>query len=273
MAAPSGKQYGSGLRHVRVLELDTNGLVKATAETVYEGYQAVGGKAFEYTIPDIRRIAHVGDDQLLAQTYLPRIEPSSGVIRLSRNDYDVFAVMTGGKVRTTGEAKTIGYGTSIQGNEPDLGVILTQRALDAVANVTKWRSYILPSARGTLNPASLNENANEYVFNIVPAIGHRHLWGDSFTLVDDGFVTAEVIEVQTDYFPLVVGWKATVGSTVEFQFSVSHPAVSTAKIHIITKNGTLVAPADYTPATDGITFDAAPSIGDVITCFYETQTV
>lgn len=274
MAAPSGKQYGSGLRHVRVLALDANGYVGATNETVYEGYQAVGGKAFEYTIPDIRRIAHVGDDQLLAQTFLPRIEPSSGLIRLSRNDYEVYAVLTGTKVRTLGEAKSIAYGTSAQGSEPDVGIMMIQRSLDAVANVSKWRCYMLPSARGTMNPASLNENANEYVFNIVPAIGPRHLFGAPFTLADDGFITAEVTEYQTDNFPLVVGWKSAAGVTVEFNFHVDHPAVATAKIHAVTKNGVLqTLTTDYTVAVDGITFNVAPSTGDVIACFYETATV
>ena len=270
MAAPSGKQYGAGFRHVRIYELDANGYIAAPSTTVYEGYQCVGARAFEFTIPDIRRIAHTGDDRLLAQTFLPRIEASNAVIRLARSDMDVFAVITGTLERTIGEAKAVGYGTSQQGEEPNLGILMYQLTQDAVAKVTRYMCYMFPSARGVINPASLNENANEYTFNIVPNIVSSHMWGDPLTLVDDGFVSAEMLEYQVVSVPLVVAWEGD-GIVTKFLFAASHQAVSTAKIHMVTVDGV----EDATPAlaVDGVTPTVMTTAGQIVACFYETPTI
>ena len=270
MAAPSGKQYGAGFRHVRVYELDANGYIKASGTTYYEGMQCVGARAFEFTIPDIRRIAHTGDDRLLAQTFLPRIEASNAVIRLARSDMDVFAIVTGTLERTLGEMKMIGYGTSQQGEEPNIGILMYQLTQDAVAKVSRYMSYMFPSARGVINPASLNENANEYTFNIVPNIVTSHLWGEAFALVEDGFVSAEMVEGQTVSVPLLVAFKGD-GIVTKFLYNVAHPAVSAAKSHVCTVNG--VVDATPTLETDGVTPTVMPSDGDIVAVMYETATI
>lgn len=270
MAAPSGKQYGAGFRHLRVYGLNASGLIDATSTTVYEGLQVVGARAFEFTIPDIRRIAHTGDDRLLAQTFLPRIEASNAVIRVARNDHDIYALISGTLSRTLGEAKTIGYGTSQQGEEPNLGLLMYQLTQDAVSKVNRYMAYIFPSARGIINPAALGENANEFQFNIVPNIVTSHLWGPAFTLADDGFTTAEMIESQTVDVPLVAAWKGD-GVATKFLFGATHQATSTVKIHAVTVNGVIDATA--TKATDGVTPTTMPVSGDIVACFYETAAI
>jgi hypothetical protein len=270
MTATSGNQYGSGLRHARILALTTaTGLPAAPAGgVVYEGLQVVGAKAFEVTIPDIRRVTHVGDDRLLATTTLPRIEASTAVLRTARNDYALQAVLTGGKVATIGEATVIGHGTNLQGSEPDICALLFQQTQDAAAKTTRYRSYILPVTKAVLNPTTLNENANEYSYQLTPSAVSKYPWGIAFASGTEGYTSAEMVEAMTEGQPMLVAFTADTAQ-VDFLFHADRPAVSAAKIHVITKDGVVVT-TGITKSTTKVAFDSAPGLGKVIVIWYET---
>jgi len=265
MGVTSGKQFGVGLRHAQVFELDASGYPAATNATAYEGYEIVGPKAFDLTTPDPRKIFHTGNDRLLAQDFLPTLEGASGALRVSRNDYDVFATMTGTKKATIGAATVIGYATDKQGSEPDLGMLLFQQSKDGVTKLRRWRAYILPVANANIKPSSMNDNGAEYEYNILPLVATQHLWGVDFDDDVEGFTEAQLIETMTENQPWIAAFKAT---GAEKAYSLTHKAVSTAKIHVVTKAG-VAQTTGYTMTTSAITFTDTPAANSMIVAFYE----
>jgi len=273
MTATSGKQYAVGMRHARVYELNTYGVPEATeVSTPYEGYQVTAAKAFDLTIPDVRRITHTGDDRIQAQDVLPRLEATTGVLRAGRNDHDVYAILTGTKAFTSGEAAGIGYGTSQQGSEPSVGVLMYQQSKDAVSKVRRWRSYILPSTEAIINPASMNENAPEFEFNLIPDIATQHLWGIAFTAGTEGFTTAEIVEYMSEGIPHVAAWLGNAVAT-NFGFDSARLATSSDKVNKVTTcatDGTVTdVTGTVTKSVNGVVFAVAPADGVIVSCFYE----
>ena len=272
MAAPSGNQYAVGLRHARVYAQTSYGVPAATSKTVYEGIQLTGAKAYELTIPDVRRIAHVGDDSVLMQDVLPRQEVSSGTLRVAMANYDAFAILTGTKKATLGEAVSIGYGTNQQGNEPSVTALLYQQSKAAESGVRTYRYYLLPSTQCIINPAGLSENAPEFTVSLLPSSATKYPWGVAFTANTEGFTRAEFLEGEVVGKPHIAAWCQD-GTETEWVFHADRPAVATAKIHVITVTTTAGVTTDVTgsatKATDKITISPAIAAGSIVTCFYE----
>lgn len=267
MAATSGKQFAVGMRYAQIIPLDSDALPAATSTTAYTGFQAAAAKAFELSIPDVRRIAHVGDDNVLMQDILPRIEVSGGTLRVGRHDHDVHAALSNTKAATIGEASIVGYGTSQQGNEISVALLLYQQSKDATTALRRFRGYILPSVTCIVNPASMSENAPEFEYQLVPARSTKYPWGVSFAAGVEGFTSAEILEVMTETPPVICAWKAD-GTAVEFSFPASMQAAATGKIHVVTNDGAAVT-SGLTKATDKLTFAVAPTNGNIIVAFYE----
>lgn len=273
MAATSGKQYAVGMRHARVYALNSFGVPAATqASTPYEGAQVTAAKAFELTIPDVRRITHVGDDIIQAQDILPRQEPTTGVLRVGRNDHDVYAVVSNTNAFVIGEAAGIGYGTSKQGSEPSIGVLMYQQSKDATLKLRRWRSYIMPSTQAVINPASMNENPPEFEFSLIPDIATKHLWGKAFAAGTEGFTTSEIVEFMTEGISHVLAWQGN-GAATNFGFPATKQASSVDKIHAVTTcatDGTVTdVTGTVTKAVSGVIFAVAPGSGVIVTAFYE----
>lgn len=272
MAVTSGKQYAVGFRQSRIYELDSRGLLAASSTTVYEGTQVAPVKALELTIPDVRRIAHVGDDRIAAQDILPRIEPSSGVLRVTRNDHDLYAILTGTKAREVGEMSKIGYGTDKQGTEVDIAMLSFQQSLDATSRARRYHAYSFAMIRAVPVPGSMDENAAEYTFNLLPQISDKAIWGEQYTEADDGYLESEFDDWMTETYPHVVAWLGDNAQT-KFTFHTDRPATSTTKIH-----GVWLAAAAASYATedatatlevDGVTPTSTPASGDLVLCVYE----
>jgi hypothetical protein len=272
MGAPSGKSYPVGMRHARVYELNEFGVPAATATTPYEGLEIVGAKAYEFNIPDARRIAHTGDDRVLSQDVLPRLEVSSATLRAARNDFDVFAALTDTKVATVGESKFVGFGTDQQGAEPTVALLCYQQAKEHGTGVRSYNAYHVPSTQAIINPASMNENAPEYVFNLLPSAVDHYIDGTAFAAGTEGFTEAEVLESHTFGQPMIVAWKGD-NTETEFDFPTDKQPTATTKIHRITKMAVDGTISDITAAgvlaVDKITPTVKPADGEIIVCWYE----
>lgn len=274
MAAPLGKSFPVGMKHVRVYALTSSGVPAATGAdgAVYEGLQIEGAQAFNLDIPDSRRITHTGDDRVLAQDILPRQEPTSGTLTTALNPHSVYAVMSSTKQATIGEASVIGYATDLQGSEPTLGMLCYQQAKEYGTGLRTWRAYIMPSVQAIIRPNSMTADKQEFTYDLIPSSVNHHLWGLGFATGVEGFTEAEILESQTFNIPHVVSW---LGDNVvtEFLFHASRQAVSTAKIHAIMSVATDGTVTDITStatkATDGVTPASKPGVGEIITCFYE----
>jgi hypothetical protein len=273
MSAPNGSTFPVGMKFVRVYALTSDGIPAASSTTVYEGLQIVGAKAYDLTIPDARRIAHTGDDRVLAQDILPRQEVSSGTLRTATNPHDVYAVMTSTTQATIGESSVIGYGTDKQGLEPSLGLLMYQQAKEYGTGLRVYRSYIMPSTQAIINPTGMSSDAPEFQFSLLPTAVDHHLWGVAFDANTEGYTEAEIVEAVTFNIPHVVSWKGD-GTVTEFVFNSARQAVSTAKIHamatVSATGGTVTdVTSTYTKGVGTITSSGTLEDGGYLVCFYE----
>jgi hypothetical protein len=274
MAKPTGNIVAVGLKHMRIYELDINGIPNATASSaaVYEGIQIQGSQSYEIKTPDARRISFKGDDRVMAQDVLPRQEPSTGTLKFGVDNHAAYAVLSSTIAHTVGEASVIGYGTSEQGSEPVIAVLGYQQAKDIATGTRQWRGVIVPSTQAIINAPSMTDGEMQYEVSLLPSSAAHHLWGPAFAANTDGFTSAEVIETITENVPHVVSWLGD-NSATEFLFSTARPAVSTGKINAIytvTAAGVKTdVTASATKAVDKITIAVAPAAGVKVVCFYE----
>jgi hypothetical protein len=267
MSEVSGKQVPVGLRHATIFELNASGSPAATGTAAYEGSTIVGAQAFDLNIPDARKITHIGDDGPLQVDYLPPTEAVSGELRAARSDFDVYAILSGTKVVTVGESKMVGIGTSEQGNEPQVGLLMYQQALDEAGERT-WRWFLVPKATIYPHPNGMNEAAAVNRFLVSPAVVTKHLWETAFAAGTEGFTRSQILEGHSKYKPKLVGYLASTGST-EFEFPADFPAADVAKMAVWVDG--VAQTVGITKATDKVTFQTAPGNNKRVIVFYETQ--
>lgn len=269
MSAPSGKFFGLGFRSAVIFELTEDLLPAASSTAVYEGIEFVGPKALELNVPEARRFYHTGADSVLDVDVLPPLEGATGTLRTGRIDMNAEEYVNGLVVETIGEALAmIGGVTDQAGFEPQVGVFAMRQSHDE-NGARHWDSRIMPVA--TLMPqedAWNDGGAQERNFSVTPSIVTAHLWGPAFSLVTNGSTKGQFVRLMTKGRAKLVAWKGD-GSTKEFLFPTTKPAVATSKIHIVTDNGALVNPSDYTLATDKITFDANVTLDHIVCALYE----
>lgn len=266
MAARSGKFLPVGMRFACVFELDADGRPKATGETPYIGLRWSGPLAFDLTFPQARIIPHRGADRVLRTAVLPTQETASGVLRVSDYRFDIQSVLTGIKTTQVGEAKEFGHLTSKQGYEPTVALMLFQQSQDLDTGLLTWHAYIIPKSRCVMQGGSMNENAGEITYQVVPTSATQRLWGKTLTLADDGYLDAGIFEYDTEGQPAVVAFLAG-GTTAKFDFPAGEPAIATEKIEVYVDG--IKTTEGVTPATTGVEFAVAPAEGAVIVVWYE----
>ena len=266
MTARTGKFLPIGMRYAAVFELDVNGRPKATTVTAYSGLKWEGPLAFDISLPNARVIPHLGADRVLRTATLPTQESPSATLRVSDYRFDIQAILSAVTVGTVGEAKEFPLGTSKAGYEPVVGLLFYQQSQDLDTGALTWHAYIIPKARCILAPASMNGNAGEITYQVVPTPSTQRIWGKTLTLVDDKYVDATIFEYDCQGEPRVVGFIGD-GVALDFLFPAGEPALDVAKIEVY-KNGVKLT-AGITPAVDKVTFTVAPLATDMITVFYE----
>lgn len=284
MTTATGKQFAVGLRQVMIFDLDQNGLLNVTtagSASPYEGSQLVGGQGLELNIPEPRRIQHTGDDRLQQVDFLPTLDPVTGTLTISRQDYPNYALLTGTSVQTIGEVKAIGIMTDKQGSEPQVGMLAWQQSQDNTGE-RNYRAFILPKSLVYPRPGPMNQNATTHTFDVQPQIVTQNLWGSAFSNSIEGFLSAAYRELQFQYKPKLIAWKtagsASVAGSLAFVFDgVADPAktpVASAKINAFLNTGGSIAVtygAGSPPTTPAfIYYSGSIAAGDTISCLYET---
>lgn len=267
--ATTGKQFGVGMRRAVVFALNTSGLPSASGTTAYEGLEVVGPRAWNLNNPEPRKITHVGNDRPLAIDYLPPNEAMSAELRVAAGDLPLQAVLTNVNTFTIADATLMQWNTEQQGSEPDVGLLLFQQSLDTATKARRYRFHVIPSGRVYPQPANMDENAAEHTYMVAPNPTTTHLWGTTMAVATEGGSEAAAIEGMTTGRPNIVAFLGD-ASTVAFLFPTAKQAINTTSIAVWvdgvlqTGGGT-----DYTGATSGITFVAAPANNALIVAFYE----
>lgn len=272
MTATTGKQFSVGLRYLTAFALNANGRPAATsASSPYAGIQAAGAKTFNLTPPDPRQIAHSGDDRLLARDVLPPLEGATAEVMVAKNDYTLFSLLTGTLVQTIGEATALLWSTDQQGFEPVVGLMAYQQSLDASVGgvdggARRWRTIWIPKGKAIPKPSGMSEAAAEFPFSVTPYIVTAHLWGQAFSLVNNGATEAQFAEMMMTGKPWLDSWLGDNTTTV---FTLSKTALTTAKISVFVDGTLKVISSDYTATTTAVTFLAAPALNADVNILYE----
>lgn len=269
MTAPSGNQLAVGARSGYLFELDANGFPAAPSTAVYEGLEIKGLKASDLNVPNPRVITHAGNDRVLANDFLPSLEPITGEIRAANLGMALNAKVTNVNTFNVGDMTFMPWGTDQQGSEIDVALVVFQQSLDTSLKLRRYRTIIAPKIRAVPLASGMNENPNEQRYSIVSNPTGKHLWGTTIVNATEGATEAAFIEGMATYRPKVVAWKAD-GTEDEYLFPTDKPArdYTTPKI-AVWDNGTLVAGGDMTLTATKVTFDTPPTTGHIIVALYE----
>lgn len=265
MAATTGKQLAVGMRHAVIFKLDANGYPAATGSSAYEGFNIVGPKTYTLTIPDARKITHLGADRPLALDFLPPTEAMSAELQVASQDLEVNAYLTGVKTFVVGEATMMPWATDQQGYEPQVGLLLYQQSLETSTKLRNWRFHIIPRARVIPAPDGMNENAGVQKYAIAPSASTEHLWGEALTTGSEGATEVSVLEGAAEGRPTIVAFKGN-GATTAFLLPADKPAKTVAKV-VCWVDGVPTTPNTVTVTT--ITITPAPASGAMIVVYYE----
>jgi hypothetical protein len=253
-----------GLRKVRVFELDPSGNFKATGSTPYEGLSFQGPKAYSLNIPESRRIAHLGNDRLIATDQLPSLEPYAGEIRVSAVDYDLDAFLMGQSTFGLGSALAVARGTDLQGSERQVAMLLYQQALVRSTKSRVWRFHLIPMTRAIPIPSSFTENAEDHRYSLAPTPVSKLPWGESLKVPTHGVTEATIFDGFMVNKPHIAAWLGD-GTSTDFNFHVDRPAAESTEAYGVWVNG---VSATVTRSTTGIEFSSPPANGALIVAFY-----
>jgi len=263
----SGSQLAVGVKRAVIYELDTDGFPLATGTTPYTGIEVVGPKAFALTVPESRKISHVGNDRVLAIDYLPPIEGMSGELRVASNDLNAKAAIAGVNVFNVGSAAIMPWGTDKQGFEVDAGLLLFQQSLDTVTKSRRWKYYLIPKARLIPSPASMDENPAEDRYTVAPNPTTKHLWGTTLVEGTEGALEMAVGEGMGIGRPNIVAFKGN-GTEDTFLLPVDKPSSNVTNI-VVWVDGVLQTTELGIVTLTSIPFDVAPATGAIIVVYYE----
>jgi hypothetical protein len=270
MTAPNEPTLDYGLRFANIFELDENGLPAATNATPYEGYQIKGSTTFDLSIPDARKITGLGEDGITQVVYLPPNEGATGVLNAESADPILAALLDGTLVITVGDMTMVGVGTNRQGFEPRCGLLLYQAARGLQTGKSYWHSYFMPSAQLIRKAHGMNGDKGTSIYQIAPNRTGAHLWGTEFSVLVEGFVSAQLLEAWTNN-PIILTTFIGDNTEDEFSFPVEKPSVNATPVVFVDGVKQTITTA-YTATTTKITFQSGhiPGAGAVICVLRET---
>jgi hypothetical protein len=269
MPNTSGYQWSVGSRYTRIYEL-VNGypMASTTSGSVpYEGYQLSSVESCQITIPEPRPIEHVGDDRLQQKDFLPPVTGSKVAFVGSRNDYNVYAILTGTKVLTQNEHVQIGVSTNKQGANPQIGIMQMQQSLNEVG-VRNWRATFVPKCIVYPLPGSYEQTGTKVNIPAQPQLSNVHLWGTQMTAAADGYTSTELVEAQFTTQPWIASWFTSGSATTVFTFNTLYPASGSSKVTVLV-NGTEISGSIITKTTTGFTLTNAVSGSTNVVALYE----
>ncbi len=281
MTAVSGKMVSVGFRNAVAYAINqTTGLLdpgSATPTTPYEGVRISRSRALSMNVPEARHIVHFAEDRVFQLDNLPPTEPITGELRTANANQVLDALFGGIKVHTVGEATTTLIGSDQQGYEPQVAILGYQVALDDDEGATtlglrRYRGILSSRSLLIRREGGMTDQPFETMFTWRPSFINAYPWGIPFTVTDDGAQQSQLIHAMTEGKPWIAVWKQT-GVGGAFSFATDRPASAVNKIHVVTINGVLSPPADYTPGTTttALGFDAGkePAANATVVAFYE----
>lgn len=263
-----------GLRRVFVAKRDTtSGIMEVpvgtAAGTAYYGLRAQGALGLTPTPAAPNRVPVMGDDLLQHTFNLAPRENLTGELRLSKNDFDVIAMLTGVTVFGSGDIKKVAIGTDNQGDEDDIVVWGYREAALGDDDLTtygnkRWELIYFPNCRLSLrgNPWQ-DQQASEITWDMLANHSRVDELGATLVAGTHGCTKAPCILAHFTYKPWIDVFTGD-GSETDFTITQASDVVSaTVQCYV---NGVSVA---FTETSGVVTPTVTPSDGDDIVIEYE----
>lgn len=271
MTAPAKSLFVAGLNAGRFYALSGD-YPAATNMTAYDGMAIGGPVSLELTFGDPTIVVHPGNNIILQQDSFPTADPTTGVLTVSRMDYDTLAFLNNIKVSTIGDMNMIGWGTDQQGNEPTIAGLFYQQGKLTNGN-RGWHTYIVPRMVAIPKPVSMvNREAAQLTYNLNLQYGTQHITGVDFTVATDGYTSAQVVDIESNHRVHIAAFKSVTNDTV-FALDTDLPCYAANSIKVsINGAAYLVEGAGagkVVSTTTGFTLGSASTTGDIIVAIYE----
>lgn len=272
MSTPSTQFWGGDVYLATVFPLDSNGSLQPPTDLPYEGLEVDGARTFDLTPAEGSYLTNVGNGRLRDTIYRAPREASRAELRVGYSQLDVIAALSGVKVYTVAEAQMVGRLTNLQGSEPDVALLLTQKGHDE-NGLTRYLSYIIPKGKCIPIDSPFNDNALEMRFTITISNTKKEVWGEPYSVLRHGFTETGYIDMITEKAPKIIGWKAN-GYDSDYFFPETKPSVAIGKLAVYN----FTTGVEYTggtitkaPSGLGVTFAAPPAAETVLIAKYEYE--
>jgi hypothetical protein len=229
-----------------------------------------GGRTVPVSLPEDEIVTVVGDNAPMVSFNFPPTELPNGVIELSERN-DVFdALVQGLLVETLGDMRVSTYGTPDRSNQPDMCLLMMQKAKKweaGVQGIKAWEMTLVP--RCTITPLGNDITQREfgpYRYSVNLQTTDRKSWGATFTDAINATESGTLIKIASDN-PIML--QAFVGNGAAQAFTLAYTPVSAAKLFVHTDGVLQTNPADYGLVGTTVTFTGTPDDGAVINALYE----
>ena len=274
MAITTGKSFGLGLARAWIYALNPQGTPYGQSTTPYRGIEMVGPQDLTLTIPTPQKKTHLGNNQPLQVDFLPPTEAISAQIKCSEDDQILYALLTGTKRYSLSDATVVGWGTNIAGAEPQVGMVISQQALDETGT-RNWITCIFPKCLIYPHLGNMDPNPKVQTFDVAPCFVNSHIWGVAYSNANEGYTRAQMEMWQSRYPLAVVAWLPGVqsaGYNMMLPATAQAQAAVTGKLTACTKNEVIqVYTTDVAIKADltALTEVAAPAATDRYVAMYE----
>jgi hypothetical protein len=255
---------GYGTHRGYVYELDAYGHPAAPDTSPYIGNKIHGIRGFGLTDPPARIITHFDGDSVSQQQTFPPTDPSSGTLNIDGQDLDLSAILGSVNKVTVSGIQMVSAMTDKRGNEPTVGILVYQQAVETLSGDAGWHTRVIPKTTAIRQSGGFGENNYETIYNLAPKSSDAYLWGKLLTTLLDGTAHAGWQEAFSNDPMIVTAWKAD-GVEVEFPFEADHQAQDTTFDVFWAVAGVVSQiTANVTKATSSIEFDYAPDANVVV---------
>jgi hypothetical protein len=255
---------------VVLFPLDADGNLSSVDENAAEGTEFIAPVSFELSLGTPRTIPVVAQGRVKNTFLMPSVDAKSGTLTCAYDSQTLNAMVTGLVQRTLGELKIMAEGTDKEGQEPLVGLLLSQLQAQNEDGLTIWRNVVIPRARlAPLNPA-VNQEPLSRQYTIVASPSTKTLWHETLTLANYGCTSAAQLGIHSENKLNIVAWTGD-GAEDEFMFPADKPAISNAKTSVFNfATGAIVSGTTSTPFAKWVAA-AAPADGVKLACIYEYE--
>jgi len=270
----------SGFQTGIVYELNANGRPNGTTLDPYVGLELYAAKLYALTLPASRKVPHIGNDRLLKVQQFPSQEVASGEISIGAEDLEVIAAVTGATILEVANMQMLPHMSDLQGQEPNIGLILFQAAL-ARSGPQRYHFHMITSTKAIPRLPGFGPDPIDLVYDIAPDPVDKYLWGYDMAPLSDpsdpfsgvsptGALEAGVWSGFAEGRPRIAAFVAD-GAETQFLFPEDKPAIAADNIAVYTATGATVTEvtSGYTGALTGVTFDVAPTNGHEVILLYQ----